>query len=115
MVRESLAPGAKTVALTVGELGNRQCRFGTRAENSAAMTWQAGDDYTVLPVWFKIQRTGNVFTGFQSVDGANWFKAGSSEVSLTNQCLVGLAITAGKKDVFNTSVFDHVTVQSASK
>ena len=115
MMRESLAPESKAVALTVGELGNRQCRFGTRAEKSAAMTWQAGNDYTVLPVWFKIQRTGNVFTGFQSVDGANWFKAGSSEVSLTNQCLVGLAITAGKKDVSNTSVFDHVIVQSASK
>jgi len=111
MVRESVAPGAKAVALTVGDVGNRQCRFGTRTAAGASMTSQAGNDYTWLPVWFKIQRTGNVFTGYQSVDGTNWFKAGSSTVALADPCLVGLAIAGQKKDVFNTSVFDHVTVK----
>jgi regulation of enolase protein 1 (concanavalin A-like superfamily) len=115
MVRESVVPEAKVVALTVGELGNRQCRFGTRTETSASMTWQAGNDYTVLPVWFKIQRAGDVFTGYQSVDGMNWFKVGSSTMPMTNQCLVGLAITGLRKEVRNPTVFDHVTVQNTSK
>jgi hypothetical protein len=114
-VRESLAPDARDVALTLGQVGNRQCRFWTRAEAGAAMTVQAGNDYTWLPVWFKIQRAGDVFTGYQSVDGTNWFKVGSSTVTLTNQCLAGLAVTGGKTDSFNTTVFDHVDLQSASK
>lgn len=114
-VRESLAPDSKLVALTLGGVGNRQCRFGTRAEARATMTSQAGNDYTWLPVWFKIERAGNVFTGHQSIDGTNWFKVGSSTVTMTNHCVVGLAIAAQKKDALNPTVFDHVTVQSASK
>lgn len=115
MVRESLAPGARTVALTLGEVGDRQCRFGTRREASAPMKWQAGDDYTWVPVWFRLQRAGNVFTGYQSVDGTRWFKVGSSTAPLAKDCLVGMAITAQKKDVFNTTVFDHVIIHATSK
>jgi hypothetical protein len=115
MVRESLAPEARAIALTLGEVGARQCRLGTRADASAAMTWQQGDDYTWAPVWFKIQRAGNTFTGFQSIDGTHWFKVGSSTASFANHCLVGLAVTVQKQDAFNTTVFDHVTVEGSSK
>jgi hypothetical protein len=111
MVRESLKPDAKAVAVTLGDVGDRQCRFGTRAGAAGAMAWQAGNDYTWLPAWFKIQREGDVFTGYQSVDGTNWFKVGSSTVTMTNQCLTGLAVTGGKKDGFTTTVFDHVSVK----
>jgi hypothetical protein len=115
MVRESLAPGARTVALTLGQVGDRQCRFGTRREASAPMNWQAGDDYTWVPVWFRLQRAGNIFTGYQSVDGTHWFKVGSSTAPLAKDCLVGMAITAQKQDVFNTTVFDHVIIHNTSK
>ena len=115
MVRESFAPEARTIALTLGEVGARQCRFGTRADASTSMTWQKGDDYTWAPVWFKIQRVGNVFTEYQSIDGTNWFKVGSGPALFANHCLVGLAVTAQKKDAFNTTVFDHVTVAGSSK
>ena len=115
MVRESAAPEAKAVALTLGEIGNRQCRFGTRITTASSMTWQAGNDYTWLPVWFKIQRAGHQFTGYQSVNGSNWFNVGSSTLSMANRCQVGLAIAGQKKEVANTTVFDHVTVQNTSK
>ena len=115
MVRESFAPEARTIALTLGEVGARQCRFGTRADASTSMTWQKGDDYTWAPVWFKIQRVGNVFTEYQSIDGTNWFKVGLGPALFANHCLVGLAVTAQKKDAFNTTVFDHVTVAGSSK
>lgn len=111
MGRESLTPGAKAVALTLGDVGDRQCRFGTRAAVSGAMGWQPGNDYTWLPVWFRIERQGDVFTGYQSVDGSNWFKVGSSAVAMTNQCLVGLAVAAKKSDLFDTVICDHVTVR----
>jgi hypothetical protein len=111
MVRESLAPEAKAVALTLGDVGDRQCRFGTRSAPGAAMTSQAGNDYTWLPGWFKIERVGDTFTGSQSVDGTNWFTVGSSPVALPNQCLVGLATAAQKKEHLTTTVFDHVSVK----
>jgi hypothetical protein len=115
MVRESLAPEARAIALMLGEVGARQCRFGTRADASTSIKWQKGNDYTWAPVWFKIQRAGNVFTGYQSIDGTNWFKVGSSTAPLANHSLVGLAVTAQNNDVFNTTVFDHVTMNNTSK
>jgi regulation of enolase protein 1 (concanavalin A-like superfamily) len=115
MVRESNAPGAKAVTVTLGGIGSRQCRFGVRADAARDMTWQAGNDYTWEPVWFRLRRTGNVFTGYQSIDGANWFKVGASTVPFSNQCLVGMGIAAQKNNVLNTTVFDHVTVECALK
>jgi regulation of enolase protein 1 (concanavalin A-like superfamily) len=109
MVRDSLKPGAKAVALTLGEIGGRQCRFGARAETSAKMNWQPGCDYTWLPVWFKIERAGDVFTGYQSVDGVNWFKAGSAKAALSSSCLVGLAATTGSRHESIANLFDHVS------
>jgi len=108
MVRDTMAPEAKAVTLTLGEIGGRQCRFGVRSGILAKMNWQSGCDYTWLPVWFKIERSGNAITGYQSVDGIDWFKAGSAELALSSSCLVGLAVTTGSHDKSITSIFDHV-------
>lgn len=115
MVRESIAPKSKALSLVLGGVGNRQCRFGTRAGEGDSMTWQAGDDYTVLPVWFRIQRSGNVFSAYQSADGTSWFKVGASSVVLANSCQIGLAIAGLGQNTFNASTFDHVTIQQASQ
>jgi hypothetical protein len=109
MARDSLKPGAKAIALTLGEIGGRQCRFGARAETSAKMNWQPGCDYTWLPAWFKLERAGDVFTGYQSVDGRNWFKVGSARVALSSACPVGLAVITGSRDRSITNAFDHVS------
>lgn len=113
MVRETLEPEARAVALTLGQLGNRQCRFGVRLQSSSEMTWQAGNDYTWTPVWFRIQRTGDVFIGYQSCDGTNWFTIGSCEVPMSESCTLGFAITGQKPDRLNTSLFDHVVVTAS--
>lgn len=110
MGRESLAPDAKTVTVTLGDIGNRQCRFGTRAETAAVLAAQAGNDYTWLPAWFRLERKGDVFTGYQSVDGVNWFKVGASTVKVPKHCLLGMAVTSAKPENPNSIMFDHVTV-----
>ncbi|HEX5398748.1 MAG TPA: alginate lyase family protein [Verrucomicrobiae bacterium] len=114
MLRESLSPAARAVALTLGEIGGRECRFRSRSAPAAAMIRQEGNDYTWLPVWFKIQRAGDVFTGYQSVDGTNWFKVGESRMSVPQTCFVGLALAGDKPDEFNQAVFDHVKVEGSS-
>ncbi|HUZ06272.1 MAG TPA: alginate lyase family protein, partial [Candidatus Paceibacterota bacterium] len=92
MVRASLSPAAPAVALTLGEIGDRECRFWFRSATAAAMSRQEGNDYTWLPGWFQIQRVGDVITGYQSIDGTNWFKVGESRMVLPQNCLVGLVI-----------------------
>ena len=112
MMRESAIPGAKALALTLGDAGGRQARFETRSAAGEAVTKQLGDDYTWLPVWFRLQRKGKVFTGFQSSDGAAWFPAGVSTIAFAKTYLIGLACCAGNKPVHGPTLaaFDNVNL-----
>ncbi|MBO9675863.1 MAG: alginate lyase family protein [Sphingobacteriaceae bacterium] len=107
VMRESLDPGSPM--LTVNLMG-RQAQFGTRLSPGGGTTWQLGNAYTWIPVWFKLQRVGDVFTGFQSPDGVTWFAVGSSTLPMAGSYYAGLAVcarttTTGK---LNTTYFDHV-------
>jgi hypothetical protein len=52
---------------------------------------------------------------YQSVDGTDWFKVGSTNEPLSSSCSVGLAVTTGSRAKSITSMFDHVNFKSGSK
>lgn len=110
MMRESLDPGAPTAAMVVGSVGSRIGAFGARTSTSSAMKWTDGNQYTTMPVWFKLQRAGNTITGSQSSDGVTWFTVGSATISMASTYYVGLAACSG--DSLNgrtdTTSFDNV-------
>jgi len=82
MIRESLATNASTLIMKVGDVGWRVAEFGTRASTNGTMTWAGGNQYSFAPVWFRLQRSGNTFTGSQSDDGVTWFTVGTSTVTM---------------------------------
>jgi hypothetical protein len=102
-----------TLAVTLGEIGGRQARFRSRAGNDKVEV-QRGNDYTWLPIWFRLQRSGDLFTGWQSPDGIEWFEVGRSTVALPRTALAGLLVSAGgnppgtKKEDVPRGLFDHV-------
>jgi autotransporter-associated beta strand protein len=104
MIRGSLNANASTVALTLGDAGGRETRFGTRASTGGAMSFQLGNAYTWTPAWYRLQRTGDTFTASQSSDGVTWFEIGSSSADMGDVAYVGLAVSAG------TATFDNVSV-----
>jgi hypothetical protein len=109
MMRESLSPSAPAATITLGNTGDRECYFGTRTSSGAAMTSQLGNDYTVTPVWFRLQRTGNTFSAAQSLDDTNWFAVGSPvTIAMSNTYYVGLAVTSNATNTYNTSSLDNV-------
>ena len=111
MMRASTAGNAQALALTLGEIGGRQTRFGTRAKIGDRMTTQSGNDYTWIPVWFRLQRIGDRFIASQSSDGITWFEVGSSTVPMSPTYLVGFSAAAGKNAGENpTALFDHITI-----
>ncbi len=110
MMREKPAANSKMVAMTLGEIGGRQARFCTRAEEKPAAI-QRGNDYTWLPIWLRLQRVGNTFIASQSPDGSAWFTVGKSSVAMDNTYWVGLAVAAGThqdKGAPLTAAFDNV-------
>ena len=109
MMRESTAPDAKTLALTLGDIGGRQTRFGTRDMAGGKMISQSGNDYTWLPIWFRLQRVGDVFTASQSPDGIAWFSVGTSTVAMPENYQIGLAACGGDQAKGpSTAAFDNV-------
>lgn len=109
MMRESLAPDARTLVMKLGDIGARQAGFGTRSSAGGAMTWVGGNDYTWLPAWFRLTRAGDTVTASESSDGVTWFPVGSSTVPMGKSYLIGLAVSSNAAAV-NTTYFDHVSV-----
>jgi fibronectin type 3 domain-containing protein len=109
VMRESLNANSP---MTTVHLTGRLAQFGTRSSTGAATTWQYGNGYTWIPVWFRLQRTGNIFTGYQSNDGVNWFVVGSSTIAMSGSYYAGLAVCGGTTTagVLNTSYFDNTTI-----
>jgi len=110
MFRESLAAGARTALMKLGDVGSREGGFCYRSTTGGSMTTFGGNDYTTTPVWYRVQRSGNVFTGFESPDGVTWFMVDSVTIPMADTFYVGLASCSGASGVLDSSVFDHVVV-----
>ena len=64
------------------------------------------------PYWFKLVRSGTLFTGYRSPDGANLDAARQPmTITMSNTVLVGLALTSHNSSSLGTATFDNVTVQ----
>ncbi len=111
MMRETLASNAVTLAVHLGDVGAREARFGTRSTTGGSMSWVGGNDYTIIPAWFRLQRFGSTFTALESSDGVNWFTIGSSTVTMANTYFVGLAVSSNNGKL-NTTTFDNVQIAS---
>lgn len=114
MIRESLAADAKAFLVKRGDVGWRQAGFGARAATGGTMSWTAGNDYTWIPAWFRLRRSGNTITAFESGDGLTWFEIGSAIAQMGNNCYVGLFNSSGNTTSLSTATFDNVTITSSN-
>jgi hypothetical protein len=66
------------------------------------------------PVWLKLTRVGNQFSGFYSPDGAAWTSIGPSEtLPMVSVPVVGLAVTAHNDGLLCSGTFDNLTISNA--
>jgi hypothetical protein len=111
MARSSTDPGASAFAMVAGDVGAREAKLGTRTAAGAPMTWQNGNAYTFNQTWFRIQRTGDTFTAYQSIDGQTWFAVGAPvPIPMGADSLVGFVI-GSNSDNIAAATFDHVTMK----
>lgn len=112
MMRESSAANSPMTVVQL-DASNGLARFASRATTGGAATTVNGSPIS-LPVWFKLQRAGNLFTGSVSTNGTTWNSVGSASVSMTNSILIGFAVCSRDATALDTSTFDQVSVSSAS-
>jgi len=113
MIRESLDPGSTFAAVYLtGDSGVRyQARLTTDAE-AVSDTDVATDEQIALhePVWIKIERAGNTFSGSYSTDGATWtaMSWNPQTIAMTNAVYIGLAVTSHVAGTLTSGQFANV-------
>lgn len=110
MIRASLSSDAPAFSMTSGDGGVREARFGSRTSAGSLMSFQTGNAYTRAPSWFRLKKTGDTVTAYQSTDGKTWFVVGSPvKVLMNGTYYVGLAVSSNSSKL-NSATFDNITV-----
>jgi fibronectin type 3 domain-containing protein len=93
MVRTSLDPSSPEIAVTASP--TQGYRFKYRTAQAGATTGPTTSASTPYPnVWLRLQRVGNLFTGYFSSDGVNWTAAGNLTLAMPSSLFLGLAAAA---------------------
>ena len=70
------------------------CYFQSRATNNGTAASQGSIPVNYPYTWLRLQRAGDVFSGFASFDGEAWMALGSATVVMTNTVYLGVAVSA---------------------
>ena len=108
MMRETNAVGAKNISLLVTPEGG-----GTRLQRRNSEGGSTSDHQlsaSNAPMWLRIVRSGDTFTGWQSNDGEAWANSHTVTIAMNPEVLVGLAVTSHNNGALNTAIFDNVSL-----
>lgn len=117
-VLDGLSLSSKNASLIVGSSSSPS------GDIESAWFWASGMnpvldnriDIGGLPYWVRLERGGNLFTGYISPTGnlGSWIKVGSAQVSMGTETYIGLAVSARIPNYGLTSgegVFQNITVE----
>jgi hypothetical protein len=118
MIRESLDPGARFAAVyaTPGNGVRYQARL-LAANAATSDTAVVTPEQTALttPVWIKIDKTGNSFSCFYSMDGVKWtaMSWNPQTITMSGTVYIGLAVTSHNVAAATTARFSNVAATGA--
>jgi hypothetical protein len=111
MIRETLDVASK-FAMTVVTPGNgTTLQYRTQTAQGCGLAWGPG---LGVPVWVRITRQGDTFSGAVSPDGTGWTSIGSVTIPMAGSVYVGLCVTAHNNAAVTTAVFDSVSLDLPS-
>jgi hypothetical protein len=120
MIRKSLEPYAAHASMFVTPDGRRAFQNRPMDWTGGCLTAHSYPGAVVLPCWVKVEREGNQFTGYYSLDGVNWILQPDYEevttyqsrnpetVDMPSYVYIGLALSSHAAGVANTAVFSGV-------
>jgi hypothetical protein len=115
MMRASLNQGAPRAWLCLTGEGNLQ-------QNAQNLTVYGGNNYgnktltgSLSSYWVKLERIGNIITGYVSPDGTDWAATdvGRIDAPVPDTMYVGLLVSSNVNGTLNTSTFSHVQLTGA--
>jgi len=114
MIRESLDPGARFAAVyaTPGNGVRYQARLlSASAATSDTAVATAEQMALHIPVWIKVEKTGNSFHGSYSTDGLKWtaMSWNPQTIAMSGPIYIGLAVTSHNANTATTAQFSNVS------
>lgn len=114
MMRTSLEPGAPRAWMAISNRGQAE-------QNMPNLAVYGGTNYgnksfdiasSTASYWVKLERIGNIITGYVSPDGTNWAATdvGRIDAPVPDKIYVGLVVTAVNNGTLNTSTFSNVQI-----
>jgi hypothetical protein len=114
MMRETTAPNSRTVALLYDESSSfNRVRMPRRTTTGGSMSYPGpdGPTGTSVPLWLRLARTNDIFTGYVSTNGADWMLVTAAIKSGTPATLlVRMGVCSRITNSLNISTFDGVSV-----
>jgi len=107
MFRELIDAGSKQVDMIVSPLKGAAMQYRSATGGVSA---SAGTAAGAAPGWVRLVRSGDVFTGFWSTDGATFTPVGSVTVVMNRTIWVGLAVTSHNTTTPATAQLDGVAL-----
>lgn len=110
MMRESLSAGSRNVALILYSSAGGKQQVQSRANTGGSTSSIIAQNYVYAPQWFKLERSGNTFTGSISLDGTSWLTTGSVTVSMSSTYYAGIAVCSrSSTGALTSGLMDNVT------
>ncbi len=109
MIRNSTDPGAAQVMMALTGSNGTGLYYRT-ANGGTSANILAGDTTVRAPMWVKLVRSGNIFTGYKSSDGITWTQVGQVTVAMGSTVDVGLAVGSHDASNLATAQFDNVKI-----
>ncbi len=91
MARESLNADSRHVYMRARSSG---MRFNYRDTTGGLSAGQGNVNFTFPNAWVRLQRVGNLFTGFASTDGSNWTQVYQMTMNISSTLYFGMAVSA---------------------
>ena len=105
---ETTSADSKLVALVVMPTGDLYLQW--RDTTGGVDGWTLLGNVQ-LPVYLKLERNGDTFTAYKSVDGIDWGIAlASHTVIMQNSLETGLCVSSNNNSALNTAIFNEVIV-----
>ncbi|HEX7863108.1 MAG TPA: lamin tail domain-containing protein [Verrucomicrobiae bacterium] len=105
MAREDLNTGSRFAGIfgSSAQLGAFFESRGTASGNSATVAPNGGYPVNYPYMWLRLQRSGNLFTGFASFDGEAWTQLGSSTIAMPSVVYFGMVVGNGHSGAASTT------------
>jgi len=109
MIRDGLNGGSTHAMMVITAGGGNGASFQYRSTTDGASANTDSTAVVAAPYWVKLERAGDIFTGYVSSDGKTWSTLASTTLPMADPVLIGLAASGGVADVARTFQFESVT------